>query len=133
MNPLRNTDSRPWLKLALLALIPVVVVAVVLDHSLTGVVKSRALITAKTEARSVSQGVFEQRAPGRESLRRAFAQVANPEHVAGATLWSHGQPPLATLGEAGGRSPANPVGVRSALAGASSSNSISPPRGPKLL
>src|SRR4051812_32255321 len=126
MNPLRNTDIGPRLKLALLALIPVVIVGVVLDHSLTAVVKSRALSSAQSEAQLVSRGVFEPRVSGRapgashtRALHRAFAQFANTQNVAGATLWSRRQRPLVTVGESGGRAPANPANVRSALGGMS--------------
>ena len=66
MNPLRNTDLRSWLKLALLALIPVVLAALFLAHALTGVVRSRALANAKGEAQLVSRGVFEPRVSARD-------------------------------------------------------------------
>ena len=142
MNPLRDTEIPRWLKLALLALVPLVVVSVALDHVTTGVMKERALSSAKAEAQSVVQGVFQPsssahglgrlRASDQRSLRRTFVEVASRERVAGATLWSRGQRPLVTLREAGGRSPANPASVRAALAGTSNASTISSLRGPKL-
>src|SRR4051812_6924102 len=119
MIPLRNTDLRPWLKPALLALIPVVVVAVVLDHSLTGVLKSRALTTAKGQAQLVSRSAFEPRVSTRELerglqpsqrrvLRRAFGELAASGEFTGATLWSRKQRSLASFGRIRGHRSGSP-------------------------
>src|SRR5919204_5606111 len=109
MNRLRNTDLRPWLKPALVALIPVVLVGALLFHVTSGVLKARALATARGQAELVSRGVFEPRVGVRDlerglrparhrELRRAFGQMADGNQVAGATLWTRTQRPLASVG-----------------------------------
>jgi diguanylate cyclase (GGDEF)-like protein len=128
MSFLRTTDLRPWLRPALLSAIPVILLALLIGHQLTGVVETRAVAVAERDAKVFSRVTLEPNlspgelrhglsSPRRKALDHAVGRPARARGIAGATVWGGDLQSRYSYGPATQLDAERTSGVRSALAG----------------